>query len=582
MDKEYSARRYFIVGFRNYIENRNKILAKTYIPSMRELMYDYIDIYNDVHNSLDNDKWLKALKNSLTAIKYFLSFTILQSSDMYRKEIRYLITEIDDYANKKNNLCKIYNACTALIKKINNHNIYSEIIEAVKHKKTYNHIENALQLFIMELIYEGYSLEYLKEWYRHNINISDITTENIIEQLEKFKELKRNKKVFYYYVNVLKINQDEECFLANKFDAKKIDYTSLTFNDDKTLVKYIDNSNSHYLYKLQVYSMDVFKGLEILVESIESYYQINCFLENNQKLVVLEKVVAETDSINYIKMRIESKDKLFKGIEQREKADLQDFLKYRNEIIRQNIESNEIIVLQRALNIVKGQSNQSAENKLINLWSVLEYILTFHEGASIISKVCDIIPKLISLYVIKDKINTFWANLYRYNSLNQEIMNMIKECTKNGENYEYDLESFIDYLQKQGEKIIDLFEFNDLLKKEIAEIGLLLNDKEKRHKFIIQKNEEIENDLIRIYRTRNILIHSGQKVKINLNHKALRLYQYNNGLLGVIIYYKNKDININITEILNSINYTYTDYLKILQDRDSSPIDICKPRYIYL
>ena len=41
----------------------------------------------------------------------------------------------------------------------------------------------------------------------------------------------------------------------------------------------------------------------------------------------------------------------------------------------------------QAINIIKGQKEQTKENRLINLWSVLEYMLTFHNGDNIISKV---------------------------------------------------------------------------------------------------------------------------------------------------------------------------------------------------
>ena len=283
-----------------------------------------------------------------------------------------------------------------------------------------------------------------------------------------------------------------------------------------------------------------------------------------------------------MKLRVHAYDDdiLFSNMEKREKEDIQDFIKYRNRLYRQRIISEEIVNLQRALNIAKNYSDQSQENRIINLWAVLEYILTFHEGTSIIAKVKDIIPKIVCLYFVKDKINSFW---FRLNNVkrNESVDEFLKKCRVDDADYYYDLDKFLDYIQSKGPCLIDEFIFNDILMRDIAEIGYLINDKN-RKSCIEKRYMEVSCDLVRIYRTRNILIHSRHRNSMNLNYKSLRLYQYINHLLGVIIYYKNKNPHFTITEILNSIEYTYKEYIDNIGKDDITPKQICKPEYLFL
>lgn len=212
-------------------------------------------------------------------------------------------------------------------------------------------------------------------------------------------------------------------------------------------------------------------------------------------------------------------------------------------------------------------------------------MLTFHNGNNIISKVKDIVPKVYCLYLIKDKINIFWNILYKYKSSSYEsVDNMINFCKSDVDEYRYDLNKFIKYLNSKGEKIANDFEFNDLLKRSILEIGSLFFDKKLRLSYLKDKYEEIEMDLVRIYRDRNILIHSGRRGIRNINYKTLRLYQYNNNILSVIIYYKNKTPMLTIEEILNSIEYTYNKYLKECEKNLSNDelVNICRPKYLFI
>lgn len=357
-------------------------------------------------------------------------------------------------------------------------------------------------------------------------------------------------------------------------------------NGNDKISKFILQGNRSYVYKITIRTLDMYKGLEIIKKSFESYFQIiNSLRENKSSIEFNNKCIVRSKDNTYSKLRIENydEDTLFSHIENREREEIEDFIRYRDKVYETMENVNEIGNLQRAINIVKSQKGQLQENRLINLWSVLEYILTFNEGHSIISNVKDIIPKVVCLYSIKDKINMFWNQLYKYKNSDIEIIGkFIESCIKDNDEYQYDINKLISFIQQEGESLIKAFEFNSVLQRNIGEIGFLINNKEARVQYIKKVEARVEYDVSRIYRSRNILIHSGQREIINIDCKSLRLYKYNSHLLALIIYYKSKNPYLTITEILNSIEHTYNDYIEKISNEDVDKLEICKPRYLFI
>ena len=52
-EKVFDAKKYFIYAFKRHILNENKILYKKFLPSIREVLVDYIDIYDDVNQNIE-------------------------------------------------------------------------------------------------------------------------------------------------------------------------------------------------------------------------------------------------------------------------------------------------------------------------------------------------------------------------------------------------------------------------------------------------------------------------------------------------------------------------------------------------
>lgn len=86
----------------------------------------------------------------------------------------------------------------------------------------------------------------------------------------------------------------------------------------------------------------------------------------------------------------------------------------RNEIrISEGDISTSIKQLSNSLGMIKESIEDTPENRLLNSWSSLEYILNSYEGKSIIGKIIDIVPKVIALYLVKDRMNILWDRLLK-------------------------------------------------------------------------------------------------------------------------------------------------------------------------
>lgn len=133
----------------------------------------------------------------------------------------------------------------------------------------------------------------------------------------------------------------------------------------------------------------------------------------------------------------------------------------------------------------------------------------------------------------------------------------------------YDTQKVINIFQNEEriEKIVKNLENHVVLEREAMELQMLITNPYKAMAEIKKYYEAIAHDLNYIYRLRNQLIHSAKGLDDSLEHISMRLYRYVNSVLSTILYYKEKNEEYTITDILNSINATYLDYVGVWQER---------------
>lgn len=293
MDKSFSAKKYFINGFKEYIKNAHKSLSKIYTPSIRELLLDYVEIHEDIISNLELDKLGNARRELIEAMRFYIKNSILFDCSLYNKELILLVEQLKKINEKEGGektlqYSHIYNNCNSLIKKIDSNNIYMSIVDLVKNYKSFIEAEKAIHLIINELMYEGYSLKYLDSWVSENLGNIELDVENIDFILNKFSKLKRNHTKYTYYINVFENEYFSKEKLYTDFNLALIkqDFDTLNLGVDrngKENKSFLQITKEYHVCKIEIESLDYFKGLELILSSINSYFQMIDYVANEKR-----------------------------------------------------------------------------------------------------------------------------------------------------------------------------------------------------------------------------------------------------------------------------------------------------------
>ncbi len=221
--------------------------------------------------------------------------------------------------------------------------------------------------------------------------------------------------------------------------------------------------------------------------------------------------------------------------------------------------------LERVLYTLHTAKGYSIQNRFLNFWSSLEYILHPFPKYTIIEKARVIVPEVFSLFYLKNKLNIFWSRLtYCMNKkgYKEKYPALDFFCTDCREGKDYSTKKVISYLSdiKKYTTLLSELSFHIVLERECKELIMLLTEPQKASKAIKEYYEEIRHDLNYIYRLRNQLIHSARDIDDSLEYISFRLYRYVNSVLSTILYYEEKNSAYSIIDILSSIDATYQNY----------------------
>ncbi len=574
MNNQQIAQEYFVDLFKSYIRNYNKVFSKKYTPSIRELLSDYIELYNDIATSPENQKLKNSIKAMLDVMEFFIKDTILCKSvlkvnlDMLRRKIQTVNKSSREKTKQEDNgrhlsseYFAILKICSSLLKSLSKYNIYELIISVVKSTENYKEIDRCTECLINELLYDGYSIRYLQDWHR---NMKATHGNDTISLLEAFPILKKAENEYHIYFTV-----KNDCNLLNlKHISDKIDLHPIKKEElpPKIAVNLLFNETGR-AFKAVLNSMDEYSATNQIIKAFDSHCLIVNLMEKkdyrvNQKIASfcngeINKYNVEANDLKYILPKIDC----------HEKNNLEDFLKYRKEVYQKNLAVGEIFTIERSFNILKNGNYENDANTLINLWNVLEHILSYYSEDSIISKARFIIPKLMCLYYLKDKLNVFWHTLQVSRGYEQPVADFIQSSKHEAHPEKYDISKLLSNIKIRGEDLCKHFGTNKyILSRKYRELGMIITGENNLFQEIEELHRKIEYDIVRIYRTRNVLVHSGNTTRTNILLKNARLMQYTSNLMGVILHYKMKNSNHTISEILYSIPETYDCYLKDCQE----------------
>lgn len=598
-----SAQKYFIYHLKRLAANENKILVYKMDANLKEVLIGYLESYDNLikaGKTLDNGTfitYIEILKNSLKNSSFKNNKSLSVEFKMVIEKINRISNiKTGDEGDVKNievepetkdarekemikSFTELYKMCTVLIKKLNRIDLIEHLIDEALKGKNYDEIEKIAIELLNELIYKGYSLYYLKEYLGNLIKSREIDEKSIEDTICELKQLNKDSVKFKLYIALY----NKEGFIIDE----GLSYLKEVKDSEEVTSKFNKISKNYSIFEVEENGMDIYKVGEEVSEKLTNYFHLKQLLNRESiKSGLYMNKFYYTKNSDIEEGYFDNNDYsiLFNKLNKREEADLKDFLEYRKIMDSFSQPNEEIHIMQRILNVSKNFEKVTKENGLINQWSSLESILMYKNDEifnKIVPKINSVLPKIIILYLIKDRINLFWHTLL---SLNNDISKLIiKKCSNDGKKYELSLViDFIRDFKKLDKESIKEIQQNDVLYREISSIGMLIDDKIKRKDYFEKIKNRIELDISYIYRVRNLLVHSGIYPKTHFHFKTLRLNNYNNRILGVIIHYKKNNPKVTIEEIFTSLTMTYNKYMEEIEKEEIELEYLCRPNYLFL
>lgn len=413
-----------------------------------------------------------------------------------------------------------------------------------------------MEALVSDLLNMGYSMSYISSFFKNQqqLFVEFGNAEQIICNLRKLNK-EHNKFKIYIKFKILSESQSDMAkqLLGKHFQIQ----TNAEINiQDKWF------QDGYLVASKEYYSLDSVKAIDLAHKEFQAVKELFDMWQGTKNCVKDDLWYAWQDESGFHKISLNSinNTRMLTYIDNNYKKQMERYL-----LLSDNLENENTRTLERVLYTLNTAKSYTVQNRFLNFWSALEYILYPFPRFTIIEKARVVVPEVFSLFYLKNKMNIFWSrlNYCMGKSGHREKYPLLSRfCEECGEEKDYSTSKVIEYLQdeeKYGDMLTEL-SFHIVLERECRELIMLLTDSQKACKSIQEYYNSIKHDLNYIYRLRNQLIHSARDIDDSLEYISFRLYRYVNSVLSTILYYEEKNNLYNIVDLLNSIDATYRDY----------------------
>ncbi|WP_350343891.1 hypothetical protein PRVXT_000252 [Proteinivorax tanatarense] len=455
--------------------------------------------------------------------------------------------------------------------------------ELLNNEKTrYSQVDESLELLVSELLHMGHSKKHLYSW---GAGVFIYEQDSDFEsRLLRIKDLgKHNKREF-------------ECCLKLSLPSHK-DYNFLNSNSEESIINF--KNNSYLKEKIEEYTLEENKindflseeeGLSFAIVKVEALD--NCaaasrareLLESRVKLFRLDKKLQTyNESIKKEVMVIDISGKrvnLLPILPEEPKLVVDNVNNYIQLLITQESEySSEIIRLLEWIRVVQESPKETA---FIAIWSLLEFLFNHDSFTGKRQSVIDYsIPIIGSSYAKKSLNRTLQRlkvgreNGILFKKMNSQIEDSFEVRRKKIKKHVY-----LAFFNDKGDKAASFYTGKVIETRYIRLMSQMLQVKKvgkKRCVFLLDSIErvekQVENDLSRIYRVRNMLTHEA-KVPIYLMEEVYeKMVFYCKILLEDILYTWFQERCSSLSQVVTIKRKSYIEYKKNLQKISSKQIE---------
>lgn len=589
------SRKYFIFKIQDLVNNSFHTLEEKRMESLLQYMDVCINTYDELHMSLDSSKLKRSYEALIEGLDYQMQYHPFHKLELYSGDFSYLhrLIRQNEEAREKE-IHNIHRNIVALKKKLEAENLIECYISCLLDEDSFKGMDYLMEALISDLLNMGYSMSHIcdffkqqqKEFVEHN------DTKQIIYNL---RALNNSSTGFTIHI-VFKISSTTQTESA--IELLKQQFQIRTSQEAALTVKPLPDNALIATKEYQAF--DEIKAIDMARKEFKSVIELFDMWQGTKNCIKDDLWYIWQDDSEYHRISLNSIDttKMLTRIDSNYKRQMERFL-----LLRNNIGDN-TSTLERVLYTLNSAKSFTVQNRFLNFWSSLEYILHPFPRFTIIEKARVVVPEVFGLFYLKNKMNIFWSRITycmtktgyaeKYPSLNQF-------CIDCQDDKDYSTRKMISYLchKEKYDAILSELSFHIVLERECRELIMLLTEPEKAYKAIQEYYDGIRHDLNYIYRLRNQLIHSAKDIDDSLEYISFRLYRYVNSVLSTILYYEEKNNLYSITDILSSIDSTYQNYSSkwnsdtkkkkgTSNDQQQPPISeeetyrIVRPKYLFI
>lgn len=473
------------------------LLIEEYLLTSNQVKKGIIDqshlkfIFEEFLESFDNDI---IIKEYIPEEERILLINKLNSStDFDRYKVMHYILHL---LNKYDYWCKEY------------------LLKIVPQEREKKKIEQALRCYIPGLIDIGYSSDYI---YYHNKTVFNQSDKSDLELLAEFlNRFDFKKRKYSVYVALHKSAQNFKEILIQKLG---VDF-DFDINEAKEF-KY--PGNKYIIAKLEIEALDKRQAANMAYDNLDIFYKFYRFMNDDRKKWFLNKCMVRYSDSDYAFVDLT----------------IQRFNFPENEDAEKSSELSELMITALLTNASKGSfgiidkvislhntalENTNLSNGFLNLWSVLEVLFVSDKDRAKINEIeRKAIPLLQKEYIImlfKDLDGNLKDNLSieQYN----DIINSI-----DGNDNKYKIAALItlEKYETLRQKLYKYLNNYPILRSRISQMSSLCKRRNSFLNDLERFTRRITWHIIRLYRTRNSIIHSGDKPN-NLKPLGEHLHSY--------------------------------------------------------
>jgi hypothetical protein len=451
--------------------------------------------------------------------------------------------------------------------------------EISKESISFTNIDNFLLLLIPELIFEGYSKQYLHTW-GAGVFLYDEEEETFLNKFKRIAELgKKNARNFECYFKVFLPKHKNYDFMYSqtgsvRFYQKPLEeYERLVDNSDVDGIEKREDIHSFFKEESQI--------AKVQVESVDS---LTAIVLAQKELIKRLKAVSSVKSLGKYDPKIGEQVavhdisgfqvKLLKKIESIEVEPHSIKLCNIEELLQDKV----FVRLQRVLEWTRVIQDSPRETGLVAMWSLMEFLFA-SEKSEKRDNVVDSSAPFITHYWFKALTNRtltliqgndstrrkhqeeYIAYLNEFEANESQGIRILKKEKRIKPHY------FLHKASSAFEDVTGKFKGNVLGQRYIAFLKSQL-DKDGENlrlvKSILEIKKQIRSDLYRTYRLRNMLAHQARIQEDFLDEVYEKTFFYLQIILNDIFFILPSQDAININQVIEIKQESFSEYMTIL------------------